>query len=337
MTAPKLPRHVAYGSEEGVVLHRITRAVSRLSQRTLIFLVEDVSTFSYIMGFAIAVLLFGGVYTWLTPMGHGIGENLKPLSDITYFTGLYFSIVTISSLGYGHMHPMGISRALACIEVLIGLAIIGIMIAKVTSQRLSYHVSRLFASDAQKRLENIALQFEASESDLRIIMPKLESAYQSAPGQKTPLKNDRDTLISNLRDAIGNLQSECIKLRDYFLLESEEDNYFRSAPVSAVARVGNAIDGTFLILGQLIISLPMQARIEILDRHNRQRISEAIDSQKRVCDLVNRYATDQDTLDAFQRVEETCRQVPASYFAVPEESQPDQVLQGTDEPQELSG
>ena len=290
----------------------------------------------YIVGFVVAVILFGLAYTWLTPMEHGIGQNLEPLPDVTLSTGIYFSIVTISSLGYGHMHPMGFSKILACMEVLIGLAIIGIMIAKVTSQRLSYHVSRLFASDAQKRLENIASEFEAAQSDLRAIMPKLESTYQTAPGQISPLTNDRSTLISNLRDAISDFQSECVKLRDYFLVESEEDNYFRSVPVGAVARVGNAVDGAFLILGQLIISLPMQARIEILDRHNRQRISEAIDSQKRVCDLVNQYATDQDTLDAFRRVEETCKQVPASYFAVPEESQPDQVLQGTDEPQELS-
>lgn len=317
-------------------MHRIIRSVSRLGRRALIFLVEGISTLWYIVGFVVVVILFGFAYTWLTPMGHGIGQNLEPLSDITFFMGIYFSVVTISSLGYGHMYPIGFSKALACIEVLIGLAIIGIMIAKVTSQRLSHHVSRLFSADAQKRLEDITAKFDNSQLTLHAIMPKLETAYQSVPGQASPSTEDKTVLISNFQEAINDLQSECVKLSDYFLLESEQDNYFRNVPMSAVARVGNSIDDAFMTLGQLIISVPIQARSEILDSHNRQIIFEAIDSQKKVCNLVDQYATDQNALNVFRRIEETCEQVPASYLAVPEESQPDQVLQSTDEPQELS-
>lgn len=131
-------------------------AVRLLSQRILVFLVEDVSLLVYSLIFVVIVIGFGIVYTCLTPIGHGIGQNLTPLSETTLRGGIYFSVVTVSSLGYGDMHPVGISKALAGLEVLLGLAVIGIMIAKVTSQRLSYHVSRLFSSDAQKRLENIA-------------------------------------------------------------------------------------------------------------------------------------------------------------------------------------
>lgn len=318
-------------------MHRIIRSVSRLGRRALIFLVEGVSTLWYIVGFVVVVILFGLAYTWLTPMGHGIGQNLKPLSNTTFFTGIYFSVVTISSLGYGHMYPIGLSKVLACIEVLIGLAMIGIMIAKVTSQRLSYHVLHLFVSDAQKRLEDIAAKFDTSRFTLRDkIMPRLATAYQSAPGQTSLLTEDKSILISNFREAISDLQSECFKLHDYFLLAIEQENYFQSVPSSAVIRVGKAIDGAFWILGQLITSLSTQSRIEIFDDHNRQMIFEAINSQKKTCNLVDEYATDRDTLDVFQRIKETCDQVQASYVTGPEESQPDQVLSGTNEPQELS-
>ncbi len=187
-------------------MHRAIRSVSRLGQRVLIFFEEDVSTLWYIVGFVVVVILFGFLYTWLTPMGHGIGQDLELLPDVTFSTGIYFSIVTISSLGYGHMHPMGFSRALACIEVLIGLAMIGIMIAKVTSQRLSYHVLHLFVSDAQKRLEDIAVKFDTSRFTLRDkIMPRLATAYQSAPGQTVLLTEEKSTLISNFREAISDL------------------------------------------------------------------------------------------------------------------------------------
>lgn len=125
-------------------------------KRLFVFLVEDVSMLWYVTCFAAATILFGIAYAELTPMGHGIGKDFKPLSEVTYWIGIYFSVVTISSLGYGNMHPMGFSMALTSMEVLIGLGMIGIMIAKITSQRLSYHVSRLFSSDAQMRLEDFA-------------------------------------------------------------------------------------------------------------------------------------------------------------------------------------
>ena len=233
------------------------------------------------------------------------------------------------------MHPMGFSKVLACMEVLIGLAIIGIMIAKVTSQRLSYHVSRLFASDAQKRLEDIAAGFEISQNDLTTITQEFGKVYRSTPSQTVLSTKDRSEVIANFREVISALRSKCIDLRDYLLFEVEQDNYFQIAPTSAMVRVGNAVDEVFFGLGQLIINLSPQARNETLDRRNRLGILEAIDSQRQVCDIVRQHATDQETQNIFRNIENTCERVPASYFEVPEEPQPDQVLQGTDEPQEL--
>ena len=315
---------------------KITRAVSGFSQKMFVFLIEEVSMLWYIVCFIAAIIFFGIAYTLLTPMGHGIGQNLKPLSDFTLFTGIYFSIVTISSLGYGHMHPMGFSKALACLEVLMGLAVIGIAIAKVTSRRLSYHVSRLFSSDAQKRLEDIAVGFEASQNDLTTITPELEKVYRSTPSQMVLSTKDRSEVIANFREVISALRSKCVDLRDYLLFEIEQDNYFQIAPTSAMVRVGNAVDDVFFRLSQLIISLSPQARNETLDRRNRLGILEVIDSQRQVCDIVRQHATDQETQNIFRNIENTCERVPASYFEVPEEPQPDQVLRGTDEPQELS-
>ena len=315
-------------------MSKITQTVSRLSQRALTFVIEDVSMIWHIFVFVAVVIFFGILYTLFTPMGHGIGQNLKPLSDITFCTGIYFSIITISSLGYGDMHPMGISKVLICVEVLLGLAMIGTMIAKVTSRRLSYHVSRLFSFDAQKRLEDFATQFDSVRVALDAIMQKLTTTYQSTPRQKPPPAEDKRALISAFQKIISDFQLRCIELRDYFFDEiAQENNYFKIAPASAMVRVGNAVDDTFFSLGQLITSMSPQARAETLDQHNRQGISEAIDSQKQVCNLVDQNATDQGTKEVFQRIEENCKGIPASYFSVPEvpgESQPDQVLQGTD-------
>ena len=268
------------------------QGTSRLSQRILVFLIEDISMLTYVVFFVVAIIGFGVVYTLLTPSGHGIGQNLTPLSNVTFLGGIYFSIVTFSSLGYGDMHPMGVSKALACAEVLMGLAVIGVLIAKATSQRLSHHVSRLFSSDAQKRLEEIATRFDTSRDELKEIMPKLEKAYQSTPGSRP--SGDRGSLISNFREVIRALQLQCVLLRDYFSDEIVQGNYFEIAPVNAVVRVGDAVDDAFSRLGQLIVSLSSQSRTEILDKRNRQRISEAIDSQKQVCNMICQHAAHRD-------------------------------------------
>ena len=300
---------------------------SKFSQKVL-----SIGTAWYIGGFAAVILIFGFLYTLLTPCGHGIGKNLEPCSDVTILTGIYFSVVTISSLGYGDMHPMGFSKFLACIEVLLGLAVVGIMIAKVTSRRLSYHVERLFSSDAQKRLEDIASKFDRS----RVEVDEILSNYD------TP-SEDKSVLISRFRKVISDLLSDCIELYDYLSYEiGQQDNYFKIAPASAMMRVGTAVEDSLFRLGRHIADLQKQARDEILDRDNRHRISRAIDSQKKACDLVNQHATDQDTLGVFQRIEETCRGVIENFLAVPEVpeelhiEQPDQILQNTDEPQNLS-
>ena len=307
-------------------MRRIIQSVSERSQRAFNVLVEEVGMIWYIVFFALMIILFGFAYMYFTPMGHGIGQNSTPLSDVTFLESIYFSIITISSLGYGDMHPMGFSKALICIEVLLGLAMIGIMIAKVTSRRLSYHVLRLFSFDAQKRLEDIAAKFDASYGDFEGIM-----AYQ------TPAE-DKSTSIPRFRGIINSFQLRCTALCDYFSDEIAQSNYFQIAPVDAVVEVGNAVDRAFLRLTLCITNLPVQAREEVLDRRTRQRISEAIDSQKKVCDLVREHVTDQNTLAIFERIKEICENLPVSYFEVPEEEeeQPNQVLQGSDEPQELS-
>ena len=99
--------------------------LSRLSQaigRAGVYLIDDVRLYVHFLWFTGVVVLFAVLYTILTPIGHGIGSNRVPLPDASFLTGLYFSVVTISSLGYSYMHPMGISKALASVQVLLGLA-----------------------------------------------------------------------------------------------------------------------------------------------------------------------------------------------------------------------
>ena len=302
------------------------RVYTKLRQ-LFVYLIEDVSMLWYIAGFVTATILFGIVYAELTPMGHGIGRDFKPLSEVTYWVGIYFSVVTISSLGYGNMHPMGVSMALTSIEVLIGLGMIGIMIAKITSQRLSYHVSRLFSSDAQKRLEDVAEKFEKILGDLKIITPGFD-----VPSRVSRYEDRLSEFTSGFRKTISELRLRCVELHDYISFEIERGDYFNVAPSSELERVGKATNETFFALGQLVRNMSTQARTETLDHHTRQDVSMAVYLQKRVCEMVFKNAIDKDVITNFRETHFICEKVPATYFEVPEVPQPDHVLQDTDEP-----
>lgn len=297
-------------------------------------LIEDVSMLSYLAGFIGITIVFGIAYAYLTPSGHGIGQDLEPVRDVGFLIGVYFSIVTITSLGYGNMHPMGFSMVLASFEVLLGLGLIGIMIAKVTSHRLSYHVSRLFSSDAQKRLEDIAANYEKTLGEIKTITPRFEDSYNVVPSSTQKPEDSKHELISGFTDLIGELRLRSIELYDYISFETERGDYFKVAPVNEMIRIGRVVEDTFFVLGQLIISLSPQAKTETFDRQNRQGISDAIDLTRKVCVLVKDSSADFAIKEVYCSTESTCNQVPASYFEIPEESQPNQLLQGTDEPLE---
>ena len=94
---------------------------SRVSQRLIapsIILVATIFVFSF------------GYYFLCGIPEHGIGPTQEKRS---YLDCLYFSVVTISSLGYGDLHPLGFSRVLAAIEVVSGLVFIGVFVARIVS------------------------------------------------------------------------------------------------------------------------------------------------------------------------------------------------------------
>src|SRR6185503_7883128 len=123
---------------------------TRRSQRIAVFLIEDVPVYAYAIAFVTAVCIATIAYYMLIPFGHGIAGS-TPNEKLSIWDALYFSLVTVSSLGYGDIHPVGASKAIACVEVLFGLFMMGIIIAKATSFRLAYDVQRLFSSSIHER------------------------------------------------------------------------------------------------------------------------------------------------------------------------------------------
>jgi hypothetical protein len=80
-----------------------------------------------------SILVFGCIYYFLSKID---GQGLNPPSgNISFLDSIYFSVVTIATLGYGDISPIGISRLVASVEVLFGLLFVGYYISQIVSSK----------------------------------------------------------------------------------------------------------------------------------------------------------------------------------------------------------
>ena len=86
-------------------------AAGVVPQKALTYLIEEVSLWAYLLVFAVVVIGCGWLYSFLTAHGHGV--NASPLG---FLDGVFFSIVTVTSLGYGDLYPVGFSRVIAGVQ-----------------------------------------------------------------------------------------------------------------------------------------------------------------------------------------------------------------------------
>lgn len=82
-----------------------------------------------------SILIFGLAYLLAGMVGGGLVE--KDTSSLGFWDCLYFSTVTITTLGYGDITPSGLSRVVASLEAVFGLVFVGYAVAQIVSLRES--------------------------------------------------------------------------------------------------------------------------------------------------------------------------------------------------------
>ena len=129
--------------------------------RRLLHLINEVSLGWLIAALFGAVALFAVGYWALAHTGPGYlvftydRGSVPGLAD-----SLYFSIVTISSLGYGDIRPIGPARLLVGLEVAVGLAFLGLLVAKISSVKQDYILTRMYNDLVDDKLEKFVHELE---------------------------------------------------------------------------------------------------------------------------------------------------------------------------------
>ena len=300
------------------------------------FLIDEKTLPHCLVLFVVLIVGFGIAYAFLTPSKNGVEGAGVADGEFGLLEGVYFSIVTMSSLGYGDLHPKGWSKVLASTEVLMGLLLIGLMIAKLTSWRLSHFVSRLFVSDVRTRLKEFTSEFTMTAESLKKLLTEFARVYQQTPGERNSEKDNGQTSVG-FGVAVTDLLNISTSLRNYFQEGTFLENHFELVPRQDASDLCEAIYESYFMLNQCIISLPISSNPKILDdvlsRRNRASIMESIDMQKQFCQLGMTHGQEESIIRSLRRIQEVCKSVPTSYFMVPSESEPDQMVFESVEPE----
>lgn len=313
-----------------------------LRARVAIFVFDKSSYGAWISIFLGIVLLFGITFAVLSPFGHGMHEETSLTEDVDFFQGIYFSIVTISSLGYGDIQPKGAGKILAGIEVVLGLSIIGVMIAKLTSKPVTHLVSRLFLSETKKQMDKFKALFDARSSDFESLLDEVRRVFQQTPAQ-TPgqpvfqLPGKRVSqppattalVAASLKAALDNLLQSSSELRDYIEEEGFHKSYFVLAPTVSFIHLAKAVEGAYFFLEQSIASLPFESnpsiRVHVLTRSVRRTLLNSLSAQKDTCQMVTSgFRIDNSVKKAFRDILVICDGISESLL--PLQEQPNQLL-----------
>lgn len=316
-----------------------TRRYSRTAYRILI---DDRTFLQYFFSFIAIVVVFGLIYTFM-PSNHGIEPTQRSslLSDL--LRGLYLSIVTISSLGYGDLRPIGLSRFFAGVEVVLGLALIGITIAKLTSERVSHLVSSIYISDTQRKLDHIASLLNVAGYDIRHTSQALAVHYQQVP--HAPEEEVRSSVSTHeyphgdlrsgkvsFNKAVSDLKSCTREFREYLFGVTDRARYVQLIPDSTLANLAKAIEAALSALNRSVITLYPLSTSEPMDRTlvgvPRTSLSEIVEVHKRASTLIANTSKSDEIRDAYSKIADLCDNVSVAIGPVPEEEVPDQVYKG---------
>lgn len=150
------------------------------------------------------ITLFGSVFFLLSfTDAHGIYENnAKINTDIAGYTdAIYFSFVTSTSLGYGDIRPLGVSRIFSVIEVVLSLFIFGIAISKIFSVKQERILSELYEFSFQERVTRIITGLYNFRAEIDSVIHKLNERQS---GQKQLTKHEIEDQLDYIE---GNLHS----------------------------------------------------------------------------------------------------------------------------------
>ena len=158
-----------------------------------------VSLLLYLLYFLLAVLVFVALYYLVRDENNGLVYGYGGGYVLNFLDYLYFSFVTITSLGYGDIRPIGAYKFIASLEVVTGLVMLGIFIGKYVSQNQEKLIFNIYRSNQREKIEKALDEFVRNIDSLKQIHANEEYKDITAKGLRHLLFNQTERLIHLIR------------------------------------------------------------------------------------------------------------------------------------------
>ena len=207
----------------------------------------------------------------------------------------------------------------------------GLMLAKLTSSRLSLHVTMLYRAEVERRLEVLASTLERFDEDLRTLMHKLAEAFQPVPEGDSP--NPGPSIAKFRLDARPHGRGNGQRARNHHSRRGSSRTFWTSPGTRSLKGTSAALGQCMYVLSQILVSLPATARSDSLDGATRERIRAMSVTSTRSVLRCHRTSQSQHVQNEFAQARDNCREAALAMFSTPpprlQGDQPDQVLART--------
>lgn len=195
--------------EEGAPRQRPSRpgaAGWRAATTALLDLVDRVSTTGLFLLWLALIAACGVVY-WLLGFlpGHGLLAGGSPVKTDApgLVTAAYFSFVTATSVGFGDVVPLGLSRVLAVAEAAAELLVFGAVISKFVSRRQDALVAEIHRLTSEDRLSRVQANLVLSLSEFQAVAALCSASESPRPGLEARVQGATLVFAGELRTVHG--------------------------------------------------------------------------------------------------------------------------------------
>ncbi len=239
------------------------------------------------------IILFSIAYYILAFSNNGLVFSHETSAQVSFWNCVYFSIVTMSSLGYGDMRPQGLSKILSCLEVLMGLGFLGLMVAKIASLKQDYQLRRVYSFMTKQFLDDFYESLNICNQGYKELLDEASSVTSNDQnGLQPPGKRKQ------FKDLNNRLQTVCRALRSYLVYETKKGDYFSEIAASSIIRLLKAIASVLNLWGQM----PKEYRPAFVERSRKKRLYHTLTIFDDICDIIERNTSNEE-------INNTCRAI----------------------------
>lgn len=266
-------------------MERVLANISSRSSSKLLFRLSNISLKLIVALLIFVIILFSIAYYILAFSNNGLVFSHETSAQVSFWNCVYFSIVTISSLGYGDMRPQGLSKILSCLEVLMGLGFLGLMVAKIASLKQDYQLRRVYSFMTKQFLDDFYESLNICHQGYKELLDEASSVTSNdqnglqPPGKKKQLK-----------DLNNRLQTVCRAFRSHLVYETKKGDYFSEIAASSIIRLLKPIASVLNLWGQM----PKEYRPAFVKRSRKKRLYHTLTIFDDICDIIERNTSNEE-------------------------------------------